>query len=108
MGFLALLESGILQDNPRLKVGLLEGGCAWIPYWLWRMDNICHPEVPELVAKTMPKKPSEYFKQHCWVTVEPGEPCIDEVIRIVGHERLIFGTDFPHLDHLDLEPETPV
>lgn len=104
MAFVSLLESGVLARNPTLKIGLLEGGCSWVPHWLWRLDNICFPEFPTLVQDSMKKLPSEYFKQHCWVAVEPGEPCINEVIRWIGHEKLIFGTDFPHPDHLDFDP----
>lgn len=76
-----------------------------MPHWLWRLDNICYPEFPDLVKEKIKKLPSVYFKQHCWVTVEPGEPCINEVIEIIGHKKLIFGTDFPHVDHLDINPQ---
>ena len=25
------------------------------------------------------------------------------MIKLIGHEKLIFGTDYPHPDHLDLD-----
>jgi uncharacterized protein len=105
MAFVSLLDSGVLEQNPTLKIGLLEGGCSWVPHWLWRLDNICYPEFPSLVKDTIKKLPSAYFKQHCWVAIEPNEPCIAEVIRYIGHEKLIFGTDFPHPDHLGFDLE---
>lgn len=103
MAFLSLLESGVLEKNPRLKIGFVEGGCSWVPHWLWRLDNICYSEFPSLVSENIKMLPSEYFKRHCWVDFEVGEPCIDEFVNLVGHEKLIFGTDFPHPDHLDFD-----
>ena len=104
MAFLSLLESGTLHRNPTLKVGLLEGGVSWVPHWLWRLDNICYPEFPELLKGKVEKPPSQYFKQHCWVAVEPGEPCLGEFISVVGHDKILFGSDYPHIDHLHLDP----
>ena len=102
MAFLSLLESGVLEKHPSLKIAFLEAGTAWIPYWLWRLDNICYPEFPYLTNDTIKMLPSEYFKRHCWVSIEPGEPCLTEVIKMIGHKKLLFGSDFPHLDHLHL------
>ena len=106
LAFVSLLDSGVLERNPTLKIGFLEGGCSWVPYWLWRLDNICYPEFPSLVEDNIKKLPSEYFKQHCWVTMELHEPCIAEVIRYIGHKNLMFGSDYPHTDHLAFDPKS--
>lgn len=37
MALLALIEGGVLERHPRLRVGFLESGCGWLPYWLWRL-----------------------------------------------------------------------
>ncbi len=100
MAFLSLLESGVLERNPELKIGFLEAGCSWVPHWLWRLDHICYGDMPGEVAQNITMKPSEYFKKHCWVAFEIGEPGITEVINCIGIERLIFGSDFPHIDHV--------
>ena len=102
MAFLSLLEGGVFESNPGLKFAFLEAGCSWLPSWLWRLDNICYQESYEEVKDTIRLKPSEYFKRQCWVGIELGEPCIREVVEVIGVERLLFGTDFPHPDHLDL------
>ena len=102
MAFLALLESGVLEQFPKLRFGFLEAGASWIPHWLWRLDNICYPEFSELTKDRITQLPSEYFKRQCWVSVEIGEPCLSEVVKWVGKDKIIFGTDFPHPDHLHL------
>ncbi|TMP38471.1 amidohydrolase family protein [Pseudoalteromonas rubra] len=103
MAFVSLLENGVFEKYPKLKFALLEGGGSWVPYWLWRLDNICYPEYPNLVKDNIKKLPSEYFKSHCWVSIEDGEPCIRELIDYIGSDRLLFGSDYPHPDHLDSE-----
>ena len=47
--------------------------------------------------------PSEYFKRHCWVAVELEEPCLRQTVAMIGADRWLLGTDFPHPDHLDFD-----
>ncbi len=103
MAFLSLLESGVFERYPRLKFAFLEAGASWVPHWLWRLDEICYDPMPGEVSDTVKMKPSEYFKRQCWVGMEIGEPCLKEVINMIGPERLLYGTDFPHPDHLHFD-----
>jgi len=105
MAFIALLEGGVLERHPKLKVAFLEAGASWLPSWLWRLDNICYPEFPSLVKENIKMLPSSYFKRQCWVGIELGEPCLREVIKTIGHKKLLYGTDFPHPDHLHFSNE---
>ncbi|WP_299490582.1 amidohydrolase family protein [uncultured Shewanella sp.] len=99
MAFVSLLESGVFERHPQLKFGFLEAGASWVPHWLWRLDHICFPEFPTLVNDNIKMRPSAYFKRQCWVTLELGEPCLRDVINVIGHKKLLFGSDFPHPDH---------
>lgn len=100
MAFLTLLDAGVLERHPRLRVAFLEAGASWIPHWLWRLDEICYATGPNENARNVTMKPSHYFARQCWVGIEPGEPCLREVIDLIGADRLLYGTDFPHPDHL--------
>jgi len=98
MTLLALIEGGVLERHPKLKIGFLESGCGWLPYWLWRLDEEyenLHWEVNDNVKM----KPSEYFRRQCFIGIEPSEPYIPEMIRYIGPDNLIFGSDYPHVDH---------
>lgn len=108
MAFVTLLESGVLQRNPDLKCVFLEAGAAWLPHWLWRLDQICFPEFRSITAKNITLPPSEYFRRQCWVSVEPGEPCLGDAVNCIGLDKLIYGSDFPHPDHLHLTTENHV
>ena len=103
LAFLSLLESGVLERYPRLKFAFLEAGASWIPHWLWRLDEICYTQMPGELAHNIKQKPSEYFKRQCWVAFEIDEPCLSEVVEAIGNSRILYGTDFPHPDHLDFD-----
>jgi predicted TIM-barrel fold metal-dependent hydrolase len=100
LAILTLIEGGVLERHPRLRVGFFEAGCGWLPYWLWRLDNTYQFMAGE-VAENVRMKPSEYFRRQCFIAVEPEEPGILEVIRLLGTDNLLFGTDYPHADHGD-------
>lgn len=99
MGLLALIEGGVLERHPGLRIALLEAGCGWVPYWLWRLDEVAWRHMGGEVAEHVPRKPSEYFRRQCFVSIEPGEPYLPELIGFLGADNLLFGSDFPHLDH---------
>jgi predicted TIM-barrel fold metal-dependent hydrolase len=93
---LSLIAGGVLERFPRLQVAFMESGTGWLPYWLHRIDE--HYEslgwmVPEI---TMP--PSRYFHRQCFISTEPGDPHVRSVVKDLGHDRILFASDFPHYD----------
>jgi predicted TIM-barrel fold metal-dependent hydrolase len=99
MALLALIEGGVLERHPSLRVAFMEAGCGWVPYWLWRLDQVEYKHLQGEVAENVRRPPSEYFRRQCFVSIEPDEPTLPEVVRQLGAENLLFGTDFPHVDH---------
>ncbi|WP_437610211.1 amidohydrolase family protein [Sorangium sp. So ce834] len=99
MALLSLIEGGVLEAHPTLRVGLLEAGCGFLPYWLWRLDHVEYAQMRGEVRGRVRRPPSEYFQRQCWIALEPGEAMLDRVVREIGARRVVFGTDFPHLDH---------
>ena len=99
MAFLSLLDAGVFQRHPALRVAFLEAGASWLPSWLWRLDELSYPHMKEEVAGNVERLPSAYFRRQCWISFEPSEPGLDVVIQRVGLDRLLFGSDYPHPDH---------
>ncbi len=90
LAFLSFLEGGVFERHPGLRVGFLEAGCGWVPYWLHRLDERWRRLGFE-VADRVTMAPSEYFRRQCWVTVDPFEPGVGELVERVGADRLLYG-----------------
>lgn len=93
--FTGLLQGGTLERFPRLKIAILESGGGWIAHWLARLDGKYR-----LVKAFTPlrMRPSEYFRRQCWISVEPDEETIPMMVELLGDDRFIWASDYPHVD----------
>lgn len=97
VGLVSVCSGGVLARHPKLRVAFLEANCTWLPWLLWRLDEGWERE-GDVWAKDLSRKPSDYFKNQCFVSVEPDEAGVRYVIDYVGADRLVFSTDYPHGD----------
>ena len=88
---------GVFARHPKLRVAFLEANCSWLPWLLWRLDEAWELD-GDVFAPDLKMKPSEYFKRHCVVSIEPDEVIANNVITQVGNANLVFSTDYPHVD----------
>ncbi len=101
---ISMLFEGVFERFPRLKVVLVEAGLAWGASLMWRMDrqwSKLRQETPHLKML-----PSEYMKRNVWFTTQPIEEPeprehLAEAIEWIGHDRILFATDYPHWDFDD-------
>jgi predicted TIM-barrel fold metal-dependent hydrolase len=93
---------GVFEEFPNLKVAFVEGGAAWVPAFLWKLDadyRSLRSEVP-----WVKRLPSEYFRDHMRVTTQPIEYSKkrEETIAVFemmdGKDVLMFSSDYPHWD----------
>jgi predicted TIM-barrel fold metal-dependent hydrolase len=87
---------GIIARFPKLKVAFMESGCGWLPFWLWRLDEH-YEKMPEQAPK-IDRKPSEFFYSNCYISCDPDEQMIPEVIKLCGDDRIIYASDYYHWD----------
>lgn len=100
----SLVYEGVFEHFPELRVALVEGGFAWMPPLMWRLDNLferLHEEVPHLS-----RRPSEYIRQHMRLTTQPMEESehprhLLDIVQSLGDDMLMFSTDYPHWDFDD-------
>ena len=100
----SLVCEGVFEEIPDLKVVLVEGGFAWLPALAWRLDK--HWKRLRAEVPALKRPPSEYIREHIWVTTQPIEeperPAdMLSTIEWIGPERVMFSTDYPHWDQDD-------
>lgn len=96
LGFSHLVCGGVLERHPRLKVAVLECGGGWLPHWFDRFDHFA--QVYGWMAPELRAKPSEYFKRQCWISFDPDERTLGALAPLIGVERIVWASDYPHLD----------
>jgi len=94
--FTSIMCDGVLEKFPNLRIAFLEAGCGWLPYMMDRLDY----EYETRGERSFPflkKKPSAYVKEgRVYVTCEPEETSLNYVAEIVGDQRIMFPSDYPH------------
>lgn len=97
---------GVLERFPKLRLGVLEANAGWLNFWLPRMDDHSHGRRLVLGAE-LPMKPSEYVKRQCVISADPDEPGLDDIIKFMGDDNLVWNTDYPHPDAPDPDKVLP-
>lgn len=89
------MVSGLLDKYPNLKIGLIESGCGWVPFWLEAME---HQLIEFRTAENrgLKMRPKEYFKKHFWVSFWFESYAPKRMLEEIGVDRVMFETDFPH------------
>ncbi len=93
----SLIGGGVLERFPELRIALLEGNCSWAPWLMHRLDEH-HEWVGWYESRDLTKKPSEYFRSNCFVSVEADEETVVHYLDWFGDDNLVFSTDYPHGD----------
>jgi len=100
----SFIMEGVFERYRDLKIVLIESGFGWLPALGWRLDKHwkrMRDEVPHLK-----RAPSEYMREHIWVTTQPMEETdspehLADLMRWVGLDRILFSSDYPHWDFDD-------
>ena len=93
----SFLCEGIAELFPRLKFAFLEAGIGWIPWWLERLDEHFEMRGSEMPLMKMPA--SEYVKTRaCYFSCDPDEKLMPLVSQVIGADRILYASDYPHWD----------
>ncbi len=98
----SVLFEGVLQRFPGLRIVLIEGGFAWLPALMWRLDRAWTKLRAEVPAVDRP--PSELIRERFWFSTQPMEEPerpgqFQELLEQLDmNDRVLFSTDYPHWD----------
>jgi predicted TIM-barrel fold metal-dependent hydrolase len=82
---------------PELKVVCVEADAGWVPHWMYRADHAVERHRNWLGAGDLERMPSEYFREHVYVTFQDDWVAF-QTAHLMNHERLLWASDHPHSD----------
>ena len=88
----SLLTGGVFARFPGLRAAFLEASCSWVPWWLWVLDERVE-KFGDAERFPLTQPPSEYFRRHCWVAVEPDEALLPHTLATLGDDNLVISSD---------------
>ncbi|HWV52045.1 amidohydrolase family protein, partial [Pseudorhodoplanes sp.] len=92
MAIASLFYEGILDAYPTLRIVVSHGG-GYMPFYLGRIVRN-YVEKPATRAN-MSKPPIEYLRMLHYDTCVYDPETLTELVRIVGAERIVMGSDYP-------------
>src|SRR5215813_3556780 len=89
------MVSGRLDRHPKLKIGLIESGMGWVPFAIEALEHQFDEMLPSK-SKVLKRRPWEYFRDHFWVTYWFEKVAPLKLLDVLGVDKVLFETDFPH------------
>jgi predicted TIM-barrel fold metal-dependent hydrolase len=89
------MVSGILDKYEDLKIGLIESGSGWVPFWLEGMEHQLD-EFRTFENRRLKRRPKEYFAKNFWVSFWFEDYAPRHMLEQIGVDRVMFETDYPH------------
>ncbi|MDG1904356.1 MAG: amidohydrolase family protein [Arenicella sp.] len=90
----ALVCHGVFDRFPRVRVASIENGTSWLEPLLGRFKS-AYKKMPQQFAQD----PVKSIRDHVYVAPFYEDP-IEKVIELMGANRVMFGSDWPHPEGL--------
>ncbi|ETX00437.1 MAG: hypothetical protein ETSY1_11205 [Candidatus Entotheonella factor] len=97
---------GILDRFPQLKVICSEFEVSWVPGFMARLDQT-EDVAPRLKIPKLKMKASDYMRERIWHGFID-DTAADFAIPYVGANRVLWGSDFPHIRSMGLDADSAV
>jgi aminocarboxymuconate-semialdehyde decarboxylase len=92
--FARMINSGFLDAFPKLNLIACHGG-GYLPFLAARLDRIWEKLAGGV--RHIPEPPSHYLKRLWFDSIVYDQPTLEFLVRQVGPERILYGSDFPFL-----------
>ena len=95
--FLITLSFERLYERfPRLRIASVENGSEFLPDLFRKLD-----QTARRYRGLFREDPSESFRRHVWINPF-WEDDVREVVKMMGPDRVIFGSDWPHIEGMPM------
>ena len=95
VGLGTLIEERVFDRFPRIQVGTIEIGGGWLPWFIehvqWQYDT-------QKPLTDLKKSIADYFHDNIYVAFDPDETSFEAAVPLIGADRCMWGSDFPHLE----------
>ena len=95
----ALICHGVFIRHPDVRVAAMENGSAWVEECVNGLDK-----VEKMFPKEFPRGAAEQFREHIYVAPF-FEDSAEDLKRVIGAERVLFGSDYPHPEGVEFPGE---
>ena len=92
----SIVAHGMLSRFPGIKAASVENGSYLAPACLLEDFRTVYAQMPQEFAED----PVEVFMRQVWVNPFWEDP-VDELVGLIGADRVLFGSDWPHGECLD-------
>jgi uncharacterized protein len=101
----SMVMEGVFERFPKLRVAYLEAGAGWVPYIMDRLDRsyeVWSGKKYKEFSDWLKKKPSEYIRSgNVYFNCEGGEATLPYALKRIGHQAVLFASDFPHETNIE-------
>ena len=85
-------STSCFERFPNLRIASVENGAEFLPD-LFRSSRSMRRKIPGY----FPEDPVEIFRAHVWINPF-WEDDVYEIVELMGADRVIFGSDWPHIE----------
>ena len=94
----------ILDRFPKLKVMCSEFEVAWIPSFMFRIDQIQNDYAHRMTLPKLNMRASDYMRTRIWHGFID-DPFAMDALPSLGADHIVWGSDFPHIRSVGLEAQ---
>ena len=97
----------VLDRFKNLKMIVSEFELSWLPHYMWRLDQMQEAFAARIPLPTLDMRASDYIKHRMWHGMTD-DALGATTIPKVGFDRVIWGSDFPHIRSIGLDTQSRV
>ena len=93
-----IIQSGVLERFPRLKIVSAENDTGWLAHFMYRLDHVFEKfGTFSHEAQPLKMRPSDYVRRQLWATFQDDHTG-PALYQIFGENNFMWASDFPHTD----------